>query len=113
MKAHKLLRHAVTPASGTLNTTPGKYPVVTARAWAARGILVMALALGTLGAVAAMSVHSSVGNAAARPSGALAANVQTVQPKHQVKPKHHAKKHHSKKHHAKVPSMTPMGAWMF
>jgi hypothetical protein len=56
MKTHTWLSPAV--------TRRGKHSKQTTRAWAARGIVAMALALGSLGAAgAALSAHDSAGHA--------------------------------------------------
>lgn len=66
MKTSKWLLHAITWASGSVRSVPGKHSKErTPRAWVTRGILMMALILGALGAVAAMSSHASAGFASA------------------------------------------------
>ena len=63
MKSHKWLSHAITRVSRPVRNTPGKPSTGRARVWATRGILVMALVLGGVGAVvAALSSHGSVGH---------------------------------------------------
>ena len=55
MKTHKWLRHVGIRTGGSVLSAPGKPSTGTVRAWAARGIVILALALASLGAVAAAS----------------------------------------------------------
>lgn len=55
MKTHRSLRHVGIRTRGSVRSAPGKPSTGTVRAWVARGIVILALALGSLGAVAAAS----------------------------------------------------------
>jgi hypothetical protein len=61
MKTHMWLMHAAIRTSGLVRSTPGKPVTGTVRAWAACGILGLAIVLGSLSAVAAG--HHSAGHA--------------------------------------------------
>ena len=60
MKAHKSLWHVIMRTSGWAGSAPREPSTGTVRAWARRGILVLALVLG--GLAAAASGHGSAGN---------------------------------------------------
>jgi uracil DNA glycosylase len=60
MKAHRSLRHVIMRTSGSVGSAPRELSTRTVRAWARRGILVLALVLGCLGAAA--SGHGSAGH---------------------------------------------------
>jgi len=63
VKNHEWLLHALRRASGSARGAPDKSSTGTARVRATRGILIMALVLGSLGAVAAaLSSHGNVGH---------------------------------------------------
>jgi hypothetical protein len=63
MKTHSWLRHVSTRASGSVDSAP-RSP--SARIWATRGILILGLVLGNIGAaVSAASGHVSTGHAPA------------------------------------------------
>jgi hypothetical protein len=55
MKTHKWLRHVGIRTRLSVRSAPGNSSTGTVRAWAVRGIVILALALGSLGAVAAAS----------------------------------------------------------
>ena len=68
MKTHRWLRHIVIRTSGSDRGAHAKPATGTVHAWAARGILILALVLGSVGAVVATSSsHGSDGHANARP----------------------------------------------
>jgi hypothetical protein len=64
MKTHRRLRHVGRRTSGSVRGAHSKPSTGKVRAWAAGGILILALVLGSLGAFAvASSGHGSVGHA--------------------------------------------------
>jgi hypothetical protein len=83
MKNHMWLMHAAMRTSGSVRSIPGNPFTGTVRARAARGIIVLAFALGSFGAVAATSAGHS--NASAHRPAAhihLAASVHPVKSAH-------------------------------
>ena len=82
MKTHRWLPHAVMPA---VRCAPGQHSTGTARASAARGILILALVPGIGAVAAASSVHGGAGHADAhQPAGniRLAASANTISSGH-------------------------------
>jgi hypothetical protein len=76
MKTHRRLWHVTTRTGGSVGSGPGEPLTGTVRAWAARGILVLALVAGSLGAaVSALPGHGSTGHVRAsahQPADSLA-----------------------------------------
>jgi uracil DNA glycosylase len=60
MKTHRWLRHVILRINGSVGSAPREPSTGTVRAWARRGILVLALVLGGLGTAA--SGHASAGH---------------------------------------------------
>lgn len=79
MKTQQWLSHARSRDGGSVRGGRGKHSKQAARAWATRGILATALAVSSLGAVAAAwSAHDAAGHASTRPAAASPASAPGV-----------------------------------
>jgi hypothetical protein len=82
MKTHRWLRHVIMRTSGSVGSAPREPSTGTVRAWATRGILVLALVMGSLGAAAsALPGHGSADHVQAsahQPAASLALSADAV-----------------------------------
>jgi hypothetical protein len=65
MNAHRWLTHVVMRTMGSVRGASGRHSARPTRARVARGVLMVALVLGSLGAVVAVSAGHSAGHAGA------------------------------------------------
>jgi hypothetical protein len=82
MHSHRSLQHAPVRAAGLVGIARGRHAAAPERTRKARGIIVLAVASGSLGVAAVSSVHGISGPSAPHPAsgGATAAATLSVSP---------------------------------